>query len=142
MAAKKKEIQEPEKGLTEREEEQTEKSQLQQMEPDGAMPDPFAQMIHFYDTFSKSWSKVMSDSVASSSFAEAMGKQVESGLEAMTLWRRQVGDVFEQYLQQMSLPTRSQILSLAERLTNVEMALDDVNAKLDELRDLLKPRDP
>ena len=100
--------------------------------------DPFAQMIQFYDTFSKSWSNVMSDAVASKGFAEAMGQQIESGMDAMTLWRRQMGDIFEQYLQQMSLPTRSQVIGLAERMTNLEIALDDLNAKVDELLDQMK----
>jgi hypothetical protein len=50
-----------------------------------------------------------------------------------------MGNIFEQYLQQMSLPTRSQVISLAERLTNVEMAIQDLDEKLDELLDRVKP---
>jgi polyhydroxyalkanoate synthesis regulator phasin len=38
----------------------------------------------------------------------------------------------------MSLPTRKDMLGLAERLTNLEMRLDDLEAKLDEVLDLLK----
>jgi polyhydroxyalkanoic acid synthase PhaR subunit len=105
---------------------------------DKSVPDPFRQMIEFYDTYAKSWSNVMSDAVASKGFAEAMGQQMESSLDALTLWRRQMGDVFEQYLGQMSLPTRSQVISLAERLTNVEMAIHDLDEKLDELLDRLE----
>ena len=101
--------------------------------------DPFAQMIQFYDTYAKSWSDVMSGAVASKGVAEAMGQQMEGSLEALTLWRKQMGTVFEQYLQQMSLPTKSQIVSLAERLTNVEMAIQDLDEKLDELLDRVKP---
>jgi hypothetical protein len=44
----------------------------------------------------------------------------------------------EQYLRQMSLPTRSEVLSLAERITRMEMTLDDIEAKMDEALDLLK----
>jgi polyhydroxyalkanoate synthesis regulator phasin len=44
----------------------------------------------------------------------------------------------EQYLQQMSLPTRKEVVSLAERLTKIEMRLDDLDAKLDEVLDHLK----
>lgn len=102
------------------------------------VPDPFGQMIQFYDTYAKSWSNVMSDAVASEGFANTMGQQMESSLDALTLWRRQMGEIFEQYLQQMSLPTQSQVVSLAERLTNVEMAIQDLDEKMDELLDLLK----
>jgi hypothetical protein len=101
--------------------------------------DPFAQMIHFYDNYAKSWSEAMSGAVASKGVAEAMGQQMEGSLEALTLWRKQMGTVFEQYLQQMSLPTKSQVVSLAERLTNVEMAIQDLDEKLDELLDRVKP---
>ena len=100
--------------------------------------DPFAQMIQFYDTYAKSWSDVMSGAVASKGVAEAMGQQMEGSLEALTLWRKQMGMVFEQYLQQMSLPTKSQVINLAERLTNVEMAIQDLDEKLDELLDRVK----
>lgn len=100
--------------------------------------DPFAQMFQMYDTFAKSWSNVMSEAVASKSFAESMGKQMESSLDTMTLMRRQMGDFMEQYLQQISLPTRKEVISIAKRLTHLEMAMDDLDAKMDEVLDLLK----
>jgi hypothetical protein len=98
----------------------------------------FGEMIQFYDTFAKTWAKAMSDAVSSEGFAQAVAKQVESSLDAMTLMRRQMGTWMEQYLQQMNLPTRSEIISLAERLTDLEMATDDIDAKLHEVLNLLK----
>lgn len=103
--------------------------------------DPFAQMILFYDSMSKSWAKVMSDAVASKSFAESMGQQVEGSLESITVMQKQFGDLYERYLQQMNLPTRKEMVSLAERLTKLEMAVDDLDAKLDEVLDLLKAKE-
>lgn len=110
----------------------------EELESEKAIIDPLAQMFQFYDTFAKSWSGVMSEAVASKSFAESMGKQMESSLDTMTLMRRQMGDFMEQYLQQISLPTRKEVLSIAKRLTHLEMALDDLDAKMDEVLDLLK----
>jgi hypothetical protein len=103
--------------------------------------DPFAQMITFYDSMSKSWAKVMSDAVASKSFAESMGQQVEGSLESMTVMQKQFGELYERYLQQMNLPTRKEMLGMAERLTKLEMAADDLDAKLDEILDLLKAKE-
>jgi polyhydroxyalkanoate synthesis regulator phasin len=100
--------------------------------------DPFAQMIQFYDSMSKSWSTAMSDAVASKSFAESMSEQMEGNLEAMSLMRKQIGEYMEQYLQQMNLPTRKEVITVAERLTKLEMAMDDLDAKMDEILDLLK----
>ena len=102
--------------------------------------DPLAQMFQFYDSFAKAWSGVVSEAVASPSFAESMGRQLESSLDSMTLFRRQMGDLMEQYLQQMSLPTRKEVISIARRMTHLEIALDDLNAKMDETLDLLKAK--
>ena len=102
--------------------------------------DPFAQMFQFYDSFAKSWSGVVSEAVASQSFAESMGQQLESSLDTMTLFRRQMGDLMEQYLQQMSLPTRKDVISISKRITHLEMALDDLNAKMEEILDALKAK--
>jgi len=103
--------------------------------------DPFAQMIQFYDTMSKSWASAMSDAVASKSFAESMSEQMEGNLEAMSLMRRQFGDFMEQYMQQMNLPTRKEVITMSERLTKLEMALDDLDAKMDEILDILKTQE-
>jgi hypothetical protein len=103
-----------------------------------AQMDAFQQMFQFYDAMSKSWAKTLSETVASKPFAESMGEQVESSLEAFSLMRRQYGDMFEQYLQQMNFPTRKEMVGLSERLTKIEMDLDDLHAKLDDILDLLK----
>ena len=100
--------------------------------------DPLGPMMQFYDAWAKSWSGAMSETVASERFAETMAQQMESGLETMALIRRQVGETMEQYLHQMSLPTRDEVLGLADRLTKIEMAIDDVDAKMDEVLDKLK----
>jgi polyhydroxyalkanoate synthesis regulator phasin len=100
--------------------------------------DPWTQMIQFYDDWTKTWSGAMSDTVSSKSFADSMAQQLEGNLSAMGLMRRQVSELMEQSLQQMNLPTRKDVLGLAGRLTNLEMRLDDMEAKLDEVLDLLK----
>jgi hypothetical protein len=102
--------------------------------------DPFAQMFQFYDSFAKSWSNVMSETVSSQSFAESMGRQLEGSLDTMTLLRKQMGDLMEQYLQQMSLPSRKEVISIAKRLNRIEILLDDLDAKIDMIMDLLKEK--
>jgi len=100
--------------------------------------DPFAQMVQFYDDWTKTWAGAASEMVSSKSFADSMAQQLESTLSTTQLMRRQMSEIMEQSLQQMSLPTRKQVVSIAERLTNVEMRLDDMEAKLDEVLDLLR----
>lgn len=105
---------------------------------DKSKVDPFSQMMAFYDTWAKTWSEAMSETVSSKKVAEAMGQQMETSLEAMSLVRQQVRAITEQYLQEMGLPARDQVVTLAERLTAIEMRVDDVDAKLDEILDQLK----
>ena len=100
--------------------------------------DPFSQMVQFYDDWTRTWASAASEMVSSKSFADSMAQQLESTLSTTQLMRRQMSEIMEQSLQQMSLPTRKQVVSLAGRVTNVEMRLDDIEAKLDEILDLLR----
>jgi len=102
-----------------------------------AQADPFAHMLQFYDNWAKSWANSMSEMVASPRFAETMAQQTEGSLEFWSLVNKQVGEAMEQYLQRMSLPTHGEVMSLAQQLTAVEMRLDDVEAKLDEILEQL-----
>jgi len=100
--------------------------------------DPFAQMVQFYDDWTKTWAGAASEMVSSKGFADSVAQQLESTLSMTQLMRRQMSEIMEQSLQQMSLPSRKQVVSLAERLTNLEMRLDDMEAKLDEALELLR----
>ena len=100
--------------------------------------DPFSQMVQFYDDWTKTWAGAAGEMVASKSFADSMAQQLESTLSSTQLMRKQMSELMEQSLQHMSLPTRQEIVGIAQRLTNMEMRLDDMEAKLDEVLDLLK----
>ncbi len=106
--------------------------------PEDKRADPMAGMMQFYEQWTEAWTKSLSETVANPRFAETMAEQTEGSLEFWSLVRRQVGQAMEQYLQQMSLPTQSEVVSLAERLTTIEMRLDDMDEKLDVVLDQLK----
>jgi polyhydroxyalkanoate synthesis regulator phasin len=108
--------------------------------PEKSDTDPFTQMVQFYDDWTKTWSGAMSDTVASKGFADSMAQQLEASLSAAQMMRRQMGQLMEQSLQHQSLPPRKDMVSLAGRMTNVEMRLDDIEAKLDEVLNLLRDR--
>jgi len=103
-------------------------------------PDPWAQMLQMYDEWAKAWAAPMSQMVSSKPVADAMAQQMETGLAAAGFMRRQMSELMEQSLQQMNLPSRKEVLSMAERLTGLEMRLDDIEAKLDQVLDLLKKK--
>jgi hypothetical protein len=95
---------------------------------------PFIQVS---DLMMKSWADVLSQTVTSPTFAQSMGQQMQGFMEGTKLIRQQMKTAMEQSLQQLNVPSREQIVSLAERLTHVEMRVDDIEAKVDECLDLL-----
>ena len=106
--------------------------------PKSENPDPFAPFIQVSDLMMKSWADVLSQTVTSPTFAKSMGEQMQGFLEGTKLIRQQMQTAMEQSLQQMNVPSREQVVSLAERLTHVEMRVDDIEAKVDESLDLLR----
>ena len=104
-------------------------------QPEG---DPFSQMLQFYDDWTKTWSGAASEMASNKHFADSIAQQLESSLSTTQMMRRQMSELMEQSMQQMSMPTRREILSIAERMTSIEMRLDDMEAKVDQVLDLLK----
>jgi polyhydroxyalkanoic acid synthase PhaR subunit len=88
--------------------------------------------------FQDAWAKAMNETVASEEFAKAMGQYMENYLQGAGPVRQQMEKAAENYLKQMNLPTRGELISLAERLANLELRVDDLDAKLDEALDHLK----
>lgn len=100
--------------------------------------DPFAPIVQFSDLWMKSWADVLSQTVANQSFAESMGGQLEGFMEATKLMRQQVKVSMEQALEQANMPSREQVINLAERVTHIEMVIDDIEIKVDESLDILR----
>ena len=78
------------------------------------------------------WAKMMSEVVSSDSYAQAQGEMLDSWLAASGPFKLAMEEAMKQSLSGMQLPTREDVTRLAERLTNIEMRLDDMEAKLDE----------
>lgn len=100
--------------------------------------DPMAAWKQMRDVWLDSWAKTMGETVASQDFARAMGQYMDTYFGIAGPVRKQIEEMTERYLQQMSLPTRGEVISLAQRLTHIEMRLDDLDAKADEILDRLK----
>ena len=79
------------------------------------------------------WSKAMNDLVGSEASIEASARAFDSYLTMSAPARRMFSQFMSQILGQLNLPTQGEIISLAERLTNIEMRLDDLDARLDQM---------
>jgi hypothetical protein len=79
----------------------------------------------------------MIELVNTEAYAEATGRILDSYLSASVPMRKVVEQAMAQVLGQVNMPTRAEVLSLAERMTNIEMRLDDLDARFDVMQQLL-----
>jgi hypothetical protein len=95
--------------------------------------DPFEMFRGMRDAYLDSVAKAMIEAVNTEDYAEATGAMLNNSLAVTAPYREAVEKSMLQALQQLSLPSRQDILALAERFTNLEMRLDDMDAKLDRI---------
>ena len=100
--------------------------------------DPFEKLREMRDAYLDATSKTMIDAVNSEAYAQASGAMLENYLTASAPFRAALEKSMIQALEQLSLPSRQEVAALAERFTNVEMRLDDIDARLDEIVKLCK----
>jgi hypothetical protein len=94
--------------------------------------DPTAMFKEMRDASMDAWAKVMIEVVNSEAYAEATGATLDAWLSSSGPFRKVLENSMTQVLTNLNLPTRDDVTRLAERLTNIEMRLDDLDAKLDQ----------
>ena len=100
--------------------------------------DPFGTWRTIRDANLDAWAKGMTSLVNTEAFAKAIGLQLDTLLAASAPMQKVVQQYMETYLAQAQMPSRGEIVSLAQRLTNIEIRLDDMQAGLDELLDAIR----
>ena len=99
--------------------------------------DPFSFWRTTQNASLEAWSKAMIELVNTEAYAEATGRILDSYLAVSGPMRKVVEQAMAQVLGQVNMPTRAEVLSLAERMTNIEMRLDDLDARFDEVQRML-----
>jgi hypothetical protein len=94
--------------------------------------DPTGMLKQMRDSGMETWSKAMIQLVNTDAYAHATGAMLDSWLTASTPFHKATEAALTRALASCQLPTRDDVIRLAERLTNIEMRLDDLEAKLDE----------
>lgn len=113
------------------------------------LPDPFETMTSLWETNLKnwksmrdasldSWSKMMIDTVNSDEYSSTTGQWLDTYLTLSQPFRRLIDLMMTQVLTNLNMPMRTDVTSLAERLTNIETRLDDQDAKLDDILSAIK----
>jgi hypothetical protein len=94
--------------------------------------DPMGVLKNMRTTSLDAWSKMMIQLVNTDAYAQATGVMLDAWLTSSTPFRKALEATMTQVLTNLNLPTRTDVTSLAERLTNIEMRLDDLEARLEE----------
>jgi hypothetical protein len=112
-------------------------------EPKDESPvDPFEAIRGMRDSYLDAMSKVMINAVNSEEHAQATGAMLNSSLMASAPFREVLDKATASALQQASMPSRQEVAALAGRFTNIEMRLDDMEAKLDRIIELCSVAKP
>jgi hypothetical protein len=96
--------------------------------------DPTGMYKHMRDTNMDAWSKMMIQFVNTEEYAKATGTLLDAWLGSSLPFRKMLETTMTQALTNLNMPTRTDFISLAERLTHIEMRLDDMEARLEELQ--------
>lgn len=100
--------------------------------------DPMEMFRGMRDAYLGAMAKTMQEAVKTEAYAQTSGAILDNYLTASGPVKEALDKSMLQALEQLSLPSRMDVLSLSERFTNVELRLDDMDAKLDGLIKLLK----
>lgn len=95
--------------------------------------DPTGMFRSMRDASMDHWAKMMSQVVNSEAYSQAQGEMLDAWLRSSAPFQKAMQDAMKDSLARLELPSRDDVARLAERFTNVEMRLDDIEAKLDEL---------
>ena len=96
--------------------------------------DPVEPFRGMRDAYMEVWAKTMVDMVNSEAYAQATGTMLDTYLTVSAPFREAVEKAMVKTLEQLAMPSRADITSLAERMTHIELRLDDLDAKLDEFQ--------
>jgi hypothetical protein len=96
--------------------------------------DPTGMFKTMRDGNMDAWSKMMIQLVNTEAYAKATAAMLDSWLTSSAPFRKMIETTMTQVLVNFNMPTRADVTALAERLTNIEMRLDDLEAELKECR--------
>ncbi|MGI8927580.1 MAG: poly(R)-hydroxyalkanoic acid synthase subunit PhaE [Tepidiformaceae bacterium] len=92
--------------------------------------DPFALWRDWVSSSEQQWNTFLNDALATDQFSQSMGRFMDVYLNA----QKTMSDTMGRYLTAMNLPSRADVLTLGDRLSNIEERLALFEGKLDGLR--------
>jgi hypothetical protein len=110
---------------------------MSEPETGAATQDLMEKMRELRDAYLETWSKHLVETVNSDSYAEASGALLNNYLNVSAPFKEPAEKAMLRTLEQFHMPTSADFAGLAGRFTNIEMQLDNLDAKLDRIEKLL-----
>jgi hypothetical protein len=104
---------------------------------DGKRVDPTEPWQGMRDIYMDAWGKTMVDMVNSEAYAQTTGAMLDTYMTVSAPFREAVEKAMLKTLEQLAMPSKADVVSIAGRMTNIEMRLDDLDAKLDNIQRLI-----
>ena len=99
---------------------------------DEAAFDPAAMMKGMRDANMDAWAKMMTQFVNTEAYSGASAEMLNAWLATSKPFREMLETSVTQTLKGMNIATADDVVRMSERLTHIEIRLDDIEAKLDE----------
>ena len=96
--------------------------------------DPTGMIKSVRDQGMDAWSKMMVQLVNTEAYSQATAAMLDAWLQTSAPFRKALETTMTQVLTNLNMPTRGDITGLAERLTNIELRLDDMEAKIEDVQ--------
>ncbi len=101
-----------------------------------SVPDPLEAWRAWVDEAERRWNSNLNELMTSEQFSAVSAKMMEAWLGVQT----SMNDATQKYFSTINLPTRSDVLSLAERLTAIDRRLTEIERRLDTIGARAAPR--
>lgn len=100
---------------------------------DGSIPRPGVMLRNLSDRLLSRAADVVDDLVASDAFSIALARGMALTTAATSAVRRSTNQVGEFAAEWLNIPTRRQLIELARRMNHIEIVLDDIDVKAEEV---------
>jgi hypothetical protein len=96
--------------------------------------DPAKLLKDARDAAMEAWAKLTLQMTSSHEYQRLQGAISSPALLAIALYRKAADSAMTDVLANLNMPSRQEVLQLSQRLTHIEMVLDDLGAGLEQLR--------